>query len=432
MAGAGAATFAATTLRFVWGAPSAGALPTAILRPNVLNATQLANWFNSNATRRNNYRATVPVADLAAAYAWEGAAQGVAGDIAFCQAALETGNFNFPAGGQVLNTDNNFAGIGACDGCGGLKVIIKSTAAFGVRRHIHHLWAYAKPGATQETTVFPGELPGPPCRDGTFDRTINVIPSSVKGKVQTVQQLSGTWASDPNYASKILNIYAQAGQFNGVNLGPTLPELAKFVDLAYRVFLNRPADAAGKDYWSRRIIEQVITIRGFNDMLARSDEWLTISIRDLYLKALGREPEPDGLTYWIGRIRAGTRLTDVGAFFYGSAEYIQRKGGTPEGFVDGLYQDLLGRPGDASGIAFWAGEYRRGVPPTTIAASFYASVESRAKRVDAMYVRVLGRISDPAGRQFWTGELLRVDDVALAVELASSDEFFTKAQALPG
>lgn len=422
-------TFAAATLRLGWDASPAGATPTALLRPPQLNAIQLANWFKSSATRVANYRATVPIESLAAYYQDEGIQQGVAGDIAFCQAVLETGSFSYPAGGQVLNTDNNFAGIGACDGCGGLKVIIKSHAVYGVRRHIHHLWAYAQPGATQATTALPGELPGPPCRDGTFDRTINVIPTSIKGKVQTVQQLSGTWASDPNYASKILDLYAQAGRFSGVNLGPTLPELNKFVDAAYKVFLGRPADASGKDYWSRRIIEGVITIPAFCDTMARSDEWLSVSIRELYSKALGRVADPDGLAYWIGRVRAGMRLTDVGALFYGSPEYVQRSGGTSESFVSALYRDLLERVADPAGLSFWAGEHRRGVPASSIAGGFYASVESRGRRVDGLYTKVLGRLPDGAGRQFWVGELLRLDDVALAANLASSDEFFTKALA---
>ena len=52
-----------------------------------------------------------------------------------------------------------------------------------------------------------------------------------------------------------------------------------------------------------------------------------------------------------------------------------------------------------------------------------------ARRVDGLYIRVLGRVPDPAGRQFWIGELLRLDDVALAADLASSDEFFARAQA---
>jgi hypothetical protein len=312
----------------------------------------------------------------------------------------------------------------------GMQVIIKSTAQFGVRRHIQHLWAYAQPGATQATTALPNEYPGPLRRDGSLDPTIDAIPSSVKGKVQTVQQLGGTWAvPGTTYASSILNIYAQAGRFNGVDLGPTLPELYKFVNAAYKVFLGRPADPGGQDYWSRKIIEGAATIESFCELLARSDEWLTISIRDLYVRALGREPEPDGLAYWIGKVRTGTRLTDVGALFYGSPEYFQRSGGTPESFVQALYRDLLERPADDGGLAYWANEYRRGVHPVAIAAGFYASVESRGRRVDDLYQRVLGRGADPAGRAFWVEQLLRLDDVALASHLASSDEFFTNALA---
>jgi hypothetical protein len=56
-------------------------------------------------------------------------------------------------------------------------------------------------------------------------------------------------------------------------------------------------------------------------------------------------------------------------------------------------------------------------------------VESRGRRVDDLYQRVLGRGADPAGRAFWVEQLLRLDDVALASHLASSDEFFTNALA---
>jgi hypothetical protein len=37
------------------------------------------------------------------------------GHIAFAQSIIETGFFTFPTGGHLLGTDDNFAGIGACD-----------------------------------------------------------------------------------------------------------------------------------------------------------------------------------------------------------------------------------------------------------------------------------------------------------------------------
>ena len=59
----------------------------------------------------------MPIAELAGLYIEEGASTGVRSDIAFAQSMLETGGFSYPAGGQVLGTDNNFAGMGACDSC---------------------------------------------------------------------------------------------------------------------------------------------------------------------------------------------------------------------------------------------------------------------------------------------------------------------------
>ncbi len=72
-------------------------------------------------------------------YLEEGKREGVRGDIAFAQACLETGNFQF--GGDVLPQQNNFCGLGATgNGEPGLSF---STMELGVRAQIQHLQAYA-------------------------------------------------------------------------------------------------------------------------------------------------------------------------------------------------------------------------------------------------------------------------------------------------
>ena len=55
---------------------------------------------------------------LAQMYVTEGNRYNVRGDIAFAQSIVETAWFYYPDYGQVRPTDNNFAGIGACDSCG--------------------------------------------------------------------------------------------------------------------------------------------------------------------------------------------------------------------------------------------------------------------------------------------------------------------------
>ena len=70
----------------------------------------------------------------------EGDAEGVAGDVAFAQAVLETGSF-----GHAL--DNNYSGIGACDSC--TSEIAFPTPLDGVRAQIQLLKSYADPSSTR-------------------------------------------------------------------------------------------------------------------------------------------------------------------------------------------------------------------------------------------------------------------------------------------
>ena len=71
----------------------------------------------------------------------EGNRYNVRGDIAFAQSIVETAWFNYPDYGLVRPTDNNFAGIGACDSCGnGFEF---TSALSGVRAQLQLLRNYA-------------------------------------------------------------------------------------------------------------------------------------------------------------------------------------------------------------------------------------------------------------------------------------------------
>lgn len=118
-------------------APGAAAPPvtgTPVLGASLLTAEQMTAWY---AAAGIVPASPVPVAELAARFADEGAAQGVRADIAFAQAMLETGYLRF--GGIVQPADLNFSGLGACDSCP--RGLAFPSAELGVRAQIQHLYA---------------------------------------------------------------------------------------------------------------------------------------------------------------------------------------------------------------------------------------------------------------------------------------------------
>lgn len=158
-----------------------------ILGPAVLDQADLVAWY------RTYYRADPPVGpivDIIEAYLRIGAEEGVAGDIAFAQAILETGGFRSGHAGKW-----NFAGIGAYDSCSPVCSFAFPSLDEGVRAHIHLLRAYADPGLTT------AQLAATPNRQVAPERV------GVRGCCQRWTQLTGVWATDPNYDRKVLGIY---------------------------------------------------------------------------------------------------------------------------------------------------------------------------------------------------------------------------------
>ena len=180
------------------------------------------------------------------------------------------------------------------------------------------------------------------------------------------------------------------------------------------------------DFTTWRKVATTGSLRDVALAMARSAEYSGLIIDDLYTRVLGRLPDDDGRDYWLDELASGTRVEEVGVYFYGSAEYY-RSTGSPEGYVQALYRNLLHRDADADGLSYWAGRLRAGTSaPPDVATGFYASIESRRDRVSRLYRRFLGRNPDPEGREYWAAQLLDTDDVLLAVELSVSDEFFRR------
>ena len=83
----------------------------------------------------------------------------------------------------------------------------------------------------------------------------------------------------------------------------------------------------------------------------------------LYNASFKRLPDPDGLKYWIGKYSSGENdERAVASSFLVSAEFQQRYGANVSDttYVNNLYQNVLGRLPDSSGLNYWLGQLNNG------------------------------------------------------------------------
>lgn len=94
------------------------------------------------------------VIDMIPLYLSEGLTEGIAGDIAFAQSCVETGNFEFPQETcKVTLAQNNFAMMGVVSADS--KGEIFATPQIGIRAQIQHLKAYANSDPLNKECVDP-------------------------------------------------------------------------------------------------------------------------------------------------------------------------------------------------------------------------------------------------------------------------------------
>lgn len=145
--------------------------------------------------KTNNEQALIQFPDIPKLYREEASVEGVNYDIAFCQMCLETNFLRFS--GELDPSQNNFAGLGAIGG-GDVAASFPS-ARIGVRAHVQHLKAYASIEPLVQELV---------------DPRFRFV---ARGIAPLIEQLSGRWAADLDYGTKIMallrRLYESAGLF---------------------------------------------------------------------------------------------------------------------------------------------------------------------------------------------------------------------------
>ncbi len=94
-------------------------------------------------------------------------------------------------------------------------------------------------------------------------------------------------------------------------------------------------------------------------------------------------------------------------------------------FVNQVYLNLLGRPADAAGLAYWSNQLNNGVARTQVVNAIENSSEFRSIEINSIYERFLNRSADGNGLSFWEEQLnLGVSLEQVEAGIVGSQEFF--------
>lgn len=172
-------------------------------------------------------------------------------------------------------------------------------------------------------------------------------------------------------------------------------------------------------------------------------------IRQIYSVILEREPDEEGLKYWVNQLRQGETAADIVGEFFNSQE-MKNKNLNDKEFIKYAYRAILGREPDDTGLQYWLSELQQGATRRWLLSEFVVSTEFTqlcgnygivrgnitglehadksagvAKFVTFIYRNVLKRDPDLEGLNYWAGEMVDNGMTAsrLVEEFAKSPEF---------
>ncbi|MEM9148440.1 MAG: DUF4214 domain-containing protein [Pseudomonadota bacterium] len=125
-------------------------------------------------------------------------------------------------------------------------------------------------------------------------------------------------------------------------------------------------------------LEGVERVHYDNGVLALDTEGALLGeVVRLYRAAFGREGDA-GVLFWQDQRLAGSSALAVARAFTDSLEFQTRYGVDPEdeAYVEALYDNVLGRPGEAGGVDFWTAELGAGRSRAEVLLAFAEAPET--------------------------------------------------------
>ena len=192
-------------------------------------------------------------------------------------------------------------------------------------------------------------------RDGIYAKLDHSYSSNLTGN------------SGASYTQKYHDWYEYSGSRSDYDIS-LAPQAIKIEDLAS----NSVVDTL--DSADRLIFDDLV-------VASQSDQNATQAYR-IYKAAFDREPDQDGLGYWVNQLDNGMHLEEVASGFINSDEFKSLYGDAPTNseFLDKVYKNVLGREPDDSGFDWWLSQMEGASGKTweKVLADFSESDENKA------------------------------------------------------
>ncbi|MFC7557227.1 DUF4214 domain-containing protein [Pseudoroseomonas wenyumeiae] len=170
---------------------------------------------------------------------------------------------------------------------------------------------------------------------------------------------------------------------------------AGFVAMLYNDLLGRAPDAAGAASWEALLnsgVSRGTVLAGFSESLENRTLTAEVTaqgfwrldagaaeVARLYDTLLGRVPDATGLTTFTAVLQAGGTVVEVARGMLASVEYQQNVGNVADDvFVASLYRTALDRTPEEAGMAFWTDALTHGLSRADVALAISESDEHLA------------------------------------------------------
>jgi len=186
-----------------------------------------------------------------------------------------------------------------------------------------------------------------------------------------------------------------------------------FVMELYRDLMFREAGAPEWEYWQKQLDAGRIDKAGLVSVFLDSAELQggAGAVARVFYSALDRTPDRAGLVYWTQQLSAGEALRTVAGDIAASTEFTARYGQLDDaGFLGQLYRNVMDRPADAAGLAYWQAAMAAGFTRGDVLLGFAQSDEFKAASdhqvtTTLAYLGLLGRDAAPQEVTYWVGAL---------------------------